>query len=83
MGKAAAAAVQSVWSQDTPEAARRLYGHLLALPPSGLAMFDAILELEIAEEAAGATKAGRSRICKVFEVCCVPTCMLHVLHRCR
>ncbi len=72
MGKAAAAAVQSVWAQDGPEAARLLYRHMLTLAPSGMAIFHAILDLEISGEAGGPSKPGHGRICKVFEVCSAP-----------
>ena len=69
MGGAAAAAVKAVWAQDGPEAARHLYQRILALPPPGLAVFNAILDLELAFEAAGPCRQGPARIKQVFEVC--------------
>ncbi|KAK9828324.1 hypothetical protein WJX74_008746 [Apatococcus lobatus] len=67
MGQAAAAAVKAVWAQDGPEAARQLWQRMLTLPPPGLAVFNAVLDLEIACEAAEASKQGPYRIQQTFE----------------
>lgn len=86
MGEAAAAAVRAVWAQDGPDAARQMYQRILALPPPGLAVFNAILDLEMASEASGPSKQGAARIQQVFEVslrCCTLTwCMLLVSETC-
>ena len=73
MGKAAAAAVRAVWAQDGHDAARQLYQRMLALPPPGLAVFHAILDLEVASEASSPSKHGPARIQQTFEVC--PRCL--------
>lgn len=75
MGEAAAAAVRAVWAQDGPDAARQLYQRMLALPPPGIAVFNAILDLETVSEASSPSKQGPARIQQTFEV--GPRC--HVL----
>ena len=49
MGAAAAAAVELVWEQHGPFAARGFYNALFKLPPPGARLFHAVLDLELAE----------------------------------
>lgn len=87
MGEAAAAAVRAVWSQDGPDAARQLYRRILALPPPGLAVFNAILDLEMVSEASSPSKQGPVQIQQVFEVSLgsytLACCMIIVSKACK